>query len=302
VSKSASSDQSGQTPDPSPKPKRAKPHRWWLALLVVLLGLVVTAAAAGAGAFFYAKHEFEKPGPPAAGDMTVVMIPKGFGVAQIGQRLEQERVISNALLFRLGARFHGADQSLKAGEYAIPARASMHEIMEILQQGKAILHRLTIAEGLTSAQAMRLVDAHEILIGDTPETPAEGTLLPETYLFPRGTTRAELVDEMQRKARTLIDELWSGRDKDLPFDTKEEALILASIVEKETGIAEERGRVAAVFVNRLRRGMRLESDPTIIVVCGAANWTNPTPTAPIRSMACRRLRLPIRAGRRLRRC
>lgn len=249
----------------SPKPKK-KMH-WLIIALLVVIGLALTTAISGAAVFYIAKAQFENSGPdplePGAVE-TIISVPKGTGVAQIANNLERDNLISNALLFRLGVRLYGADQQLKAGEYAIPANSSMHEIMEILREGKAILHKLTVAEGLTSAQAMRLVEAHEILKGEMPETPAEGTILPETYLFPRGTTRAELVAQMQDHAKELMDELWPTRAEDLPVKTKEDALILASIVEKETGIAEERPRVAAVFVNRMRRGMRLESDPTII--------------------------------------
>lgn len=249
----------------SPKPK--KKSRWLLLAALVLVGLLITAAISGAAVFYIAKAQFEQSGPnpvETGAAETIFAVPKGTGVAQIANNLERDNLITNALLFRLGVRLYGADQQLKAGEYAIPANASMHEIMEILREGKAIMHKLTVAEGLTSAQAMRLVEAHDILKGGMPDTPAEGSILPETYLFPRGTTRAELVAQMQDHASELIDKLWPTRADDLPFKTKEEALILASIVEKETGIAEERPQVAAVFINRLKRGMRLESDPTII--------------------------------------
>lgn len=239
--------------------RRSRLVRFLLAALVVLpLG----AALAAGGAFLYGKYLFETEGPHD--EAAVVMLEQGMGVRAIANRLEREGVVSNANVFLAGVRLHRAERSLKAGEYEIPARASMASIMGILREGRSILHRLTIPEGLTSEQAMLLVEAHPVLTGEMPETPAEGALLPETYSFTRGTTRKEIVADMQAAATRVMDELWDGRAKDLPFKTREEAIILASIVEKETGVASERPRVAAVFVNRLKVPMRLQSDPTII--------------------------------------
>lgn len=250
----------------SGKSKRRK-GSWLVFLLALVFFLVVIVSAAGAGLFFFAKYEFEKSGPvkTVQQEETVITIPKGVGVSTIASQLEDQGLISNAILFRLGVKYHEAEQSLKAGEYAIPAQASMFEIMDILREGKSILYKLTVPEGLTSAQIMRLVEAHDMLVGDMPEVlPDEGSLLPETYLFQRGMQRTELIAQMGSDAQKIIEELWSSRAENLPFDTKEEAINLASIVEKETAVADERPRVAAVFVNRLKRGMRLESDPTII--------------------------------------
>jgi len=185
-------------------------------------------------------------------------------VRAIATRLDREGVISDPYIFLAGVRFHRAERDLKAGEYAIPAHASMAAIMGILREGRSILHRLTIPEGLTSEQAMLLVAANPVLVGELPPVPAEGTILPETYSFTRGATRAELVADMRKAASDLMDELWAGRAENLPVKTREEAIILASIVEKETGVPSERPRVAAVFTNRLRKSMRLQSDPTII--------------------------------------
>jgi len=136
--------------------------------------------------------------------------------------------------------------------------------MELLRSGKSILYRITIPEGLTSAQVIRLVEADLVLVGEAKEVPLEGGLLPETYLFQRGMSRNDLIEQMLTAHDNVLSELWQGRSENLPFSTPEEAVILASIVEKETAVAEERVRVAAVFVNRLKRNMRLESDPTII--------------------------------------
>ena len=239
--------------------RRSRLVRFLLAALIVLpLG----AALAAGGAFLYGKYLFETAGPHD--DAKVVMLEQGMGVRAIASRLEREGVVSNANVFLAGVRFHRAERSLKAGEYEIPARASMASIMGILREGRSILHRITIPEGLTSLQAMQLVEAHPVLVGGMPETPPEGSLLPETYSFTRGMTRVQIVADMQAAATRVMDELWDGRADDLPFKTREEAVILASIVEKETGVAFERPRVAAVFVNRLKVPMRLQSDPTII--------------------------------------
>ena len=146
-----------------------------------------------------------------------------------------------------------------------PISASMHEIMELFRSGQGIQYAVTVPEGLTVYQVFQRLAGHEMLTGDLPETlPAEGSLMPNTYNFRRGTTRQEIVDQMMAAQTALVDQIWARRDEDLPIETKEEFVTLASIVEKETGRADERSRVAAVFLNRLREGMRLQSDPTIL--------------------------------------
>ncbi|MGY9105328.1 MAG: endolytic transglycosylase MltG, partial [Alphaproteobacteria bacterium] len=182
----------------------------------------------------------------------------------IANQLENSGVLKDATLFRLGVMRREAATDLKAGEYRIPANASMARLLEMLRNHEAIQHRITVAEGLTTSMALAIVQADAILNGEIEEIPPEGSLLPETYLFERGTTRQQIIDRMRRAQEDLLAELWPSRNPDLPFDTLEDAIILASIVEKETGLADERPRIASVFVNRLRIGMRLESDPTII--------------------------------------
>ncbi|MGX1196686.1 endolytic transglycosylase MltG [Parvibaculum sp. MBR-TMA-1.3b-4.2] len=227
-----------------------------------LIGLPLFVALLAGGFFLYGKWKYEAPGP--AEKPVVVMLPKGIGVRDIAGRLEGAGAISDEMIFRLGVRLEGADAALKAGEYEIPAQASMASIVGILRAGKSIQHRITLPEGLTSEQIMAIVAKDPVLKGKLPETPPEGSLLPETYSFTRGTTRAEIVARMREAHDKLIDKLWAGRAKDLPVKTKEEAVILASIVEKETGLPEERPLVASVFTNRLKMPMRLQSDPTII--------------------------------------
>ncbi len=236
----------------------------------LLLGLLLIGALAlgalAAGGYYYANEAFYAAGPAAADEApeTVFVLERGSGLKRVAATLERDGLIENALIFEWGVRFNGQGEALKAGEYAIPSQASMAQIMALLVDGKAILHKLTVAEGLSVAQVVDLVNAHEALAGEITEAPEEGRLLPETYLFQRGTERNELLARMRAAKDTLLEEIWPNRADDLPFDTQYEALILASIVEKETGIAEERPMVASVFVNRLRRGIRLQSDPTVI--------------------------------------
>ena len=228
-----------------------------------VLAIVLAVLAAGVVEWVYAG--FAAPGPAAAhGSETVVLIKSGAGLSGVAQTLADAGVVLRPDLFKIGVRLYGETSALKAGEYAIPSHASMADIMNILVAGRSIEHKLTVAEGLTSQMAIDLVKNDPVLDGDAGPVPAEGALLPETYLFMRGTTRSEIVAEMQKAQRELLDELWPGRAPDLPVKTKEEAVILASIVEKETALPAERPHIASVFVNRLRLGMRLQSDPTII--------------------------------------
>jgi len=154
---------------------------------------------------------------------------------------------------------------MKAGEYIFQPQMSMYDVMETIRSGKGILHKVTLPEGLTVFQIFERLAKHEILEGPLPETlPAEGSLMPDTYPFQRGTTRAEVVERMKQAQETFLSQVWEKRIPGLPISTPQELVTLASIVEKETGKADERPRVASVFINRLNRGMKLQSDPTII--------------------------------------
>ncbi len=230
--------------------------------LLFVAGLTVLAAGAlGVGGYLGYK-EASRPGP-ATEDQTV-LLAQGSSVSAIAHSLHDAGVIRYAELFIAVVRIRQSENELKAGEYAIPAGASTLDIIDILIEGKSILHQLTLPEGLTTAQILKLVAADDVLVGDISLEPDEGALLPETYAFNRGQTRDEMIERMMKAQADLIEELWDLRATELPISTPEEAIILASIVEKETAVADERPRVAAVFVNRLKRGMRLESDPTII--------------------------------------
>ena len=174
-------------------------------------------------------------------------------------------MISDARVFQLGAKAYKLQDKLKAGEYEIKPAASMRDILALLTSGKSVMQSLTIPEGLTVEQIWSRIAASDVLVGDMPKTiPPEGALLADTQRFSRGTTRADIVEKLIADQKKLIEEIWARRAPDLPVKTVEEFVTLASIVEKETGLADERSRVAAVFVNRLNKGMRLQSDPTIL--------------------------------------
>jgi UPF0755 protein len=234
-------------------------RRWVVtgALLVVLL----IAALAGLVAFNVAR-QFESPGPLAS--ETNLVIPAGMGLKTIARTLTDAGVIRDALTFRLGVSYHAAARALKAGEYSFPPAASMRQVMEILKRGEIVVHRLTIPEGLTSQEVVALVASSEGLTGDPGLVPKEGSLLPETYYFSWEDERGQLIERMATAQQELLSELWADRDPNLPLASPEEALILASIVEKETAVGSERSLVASVFINRLKRGMRLQSDPTVV--------------------------------------
>jgi len=231
-----------------------------LRLLALLIFLGIGLAA---GAAYWGYSRFHAPGPAAA-EVTVV-IDRGLGVRAIGQKLADTGVITDPLIFAAGVRVFGEGRPLKAGEYLFPAHFSMREVMQQMIDGTTVIHRLTIAEGLTSAEILALVAAAPDLDGAVPAPlPPEGALLPETYFYAKGDTREALLERMAADMRAALAELWPQRDPSLPLKTMAEAVTLASIVEKETGVPDERPHVASVFINRLNLGMPLQSDPTVI--------------------------------------
>jgi UPF0755 protein len=229
-------------------------------ILKILAALVVVLVLAAAGVAWEGHRRFTAPGPLT--EPATVVIPKGAGLDAVARRLHESGVIADRLVFVLGVRLRKAP--LKAGEYAFPVRISTEEAMRLLVEGRTVTHKLTVAEGLTSRAVLDVVRQADFLAGALTVKPAEGMLLPETWYLSRDDARDEVVGRMEKAMRQSLDALWSSRAAGLPLKTKEEALVLASIVERETGVAAERPRVAAVFVNRLRRGMRLQSDPTVI--------------------------------------
>lgn len=237
--------------------------RWLRHFIAAGLGLLLLAVLAVGGGWWLLGRYLDQPGPLA--EEQVIELERGSGLAAIAGRLESAGVIEDARIFRVAARLAGRDRRLRAGEYRIPARVSPREILDLLESGRVILHQVTIPEGLSTVEALAVIAAHPVLEGDMPdERPGEGQLLPETYSFPRGTTRAEIIEQMRRQMADLLAELWQSRQADLPLESPKEALTLASIIEKETAVADEYGLVAGVFVNRLRRGMLLQTDPTVI--------------------------------------
>ncbi len=216
------------------------------------------------------QSSFDQLGP--LGHTTVAVIPKGEGVYEIASRLEREGIVSDRRMFMahyLAERMYtnytdGKPIQLKAGEFEIRKQASLRQVLDTLSEGRAILYRITIPEGLTSAQIVDRLKAETNLEGEITQIPEEGSLLPDTFKFSRGMARQELIDRMRTEQQRLLATLWEKRQKELPFETPQQAVTLASIVEKETGRADERTRVAGVFINRLRTRMRLQSDPTIV--------------------------------------
>lgn len=231
----------------------------------VLLVSFFLILAVAAGVYVWARTRFDAPGPLARhGQQTIVLIPSGAGVAAIAQDLKAAGVIRSPVVFQWELRLKGEAGQLKAGEYAIPSTASMAHVAAILIAGKAMEHKLTIPEGFTSQMAYHAVGADPVLVGHAGPVPPEGSLLPDTYLFLRGTTRVQLLTRMHRAQSRFLAKAWARRAADLPLQSPEQAVILASIVEKETALPAERRHIAAVFENRLRLGMKLQSDPTII--------------------------------------
>ena len=236
--------------------------------LTVLLVLMMLTGGSG----YALKYAFEQPGP--LDHTTVVVIPPGEGLTAIASRLQREGVITDSKILLAGFYWNRAKSyftgtkpaALKAGEYEIRKAASMHQVIDTLVEGKAILMKVTVPEGLTSYQIVKLLEAQQDLTGEVTDIPTEGSLLPDTYKFSRGTDRKEIVARMQADAKRFVAKQWETRADRVPFKTPEEAIIMASLVEKETGKADERDRVAGVFLNRIAKKMRLQSDPTIIYV------------------------------------
>ncbi|MCU0882947.1 MAG: endolytic transglycosylase MltG [Hyphomonadaceae bacterium] len=225
---------------------------WLIAALAVLVVLGTVYA-------------FVFSGPrTASGEPSTFVVRSGDGSSAVSQRLAKEGLVRSRLVYRV-IEAVSAGGELKPGEYEIPSGASPGRIVDILTTGRGIQRKITIPEGWTVAMAMERIEKNPLLEGPMPTTvPAEGTMMPDTYPFQRGDTRAAMVERMVATSENFLAEAWLRRAADLPLRTPQEALILASIVEKETAIASERPQVASVFVNRLRRGMKLQSDPTII--------------------------------------
>lgn len=225
---------------------------------LVVIGLLV---AVGAGLALWLVRSFDEPDPLA--QAATIVIPRGAGVDDIARLLADAKVITDPLVFRLGVRISSAAPRLRAGEYAFPAAASPRDIMEQIIAGKVVVRRLTIPEGLTTKAILQLVANAEAMTGSVTRTVGEGELMPDTYHYVYGDSRDGLVARMQKAMRDTLDTLWAQRTADTHVASPQQALVLASVVEGETGVADERALVAGVFVNRLKRGMKLQSDITV---------------------------------------
>ena len=234
--------------------------------------MILLAVLIFCGSAYYTYHYFTNP---YLKEDKFFIVDKGTTFKEIVGNLSNEGVIDSkakVLFLHLPRLIYGNKVNIKAGEYKFSANTSLFEILRQLKNGKIYYRKLTFAEGLSNDSILKIIDSATGLMGDLPTKEiAEGTLLPETYLYTYGDTKKELIARMQKAMIDFFNEEWLKRATDLPYKTKQEALSLASIVEKETGIPEERGKVASVFVNRLRRKMRLQSDPTVVYAFAKGN-------------------------------
>jgi UPF0755 protein len=228
-----------------------------------IITLVLIAMLGAGGVYYYGRQVMEAPGPLK--EDKIVNIPQRAGKRDIADTLNKEGVTDvNPWVFIAAVAALKASSDLKPGEYAFQKNASLRDVIATIVEGKVVQHAVTIAEGLTSEQIVARLSDNEIFTGSVREVPREGTLLPETYKFPRGTTREQVIQRMQQAHKRVLAEIWERRSQDLPVKSPEQLETLASIVEKETGKPDERSRVAAVFVNRMKQKIKLQSDPTII--------------------------------------
>lgn len=239
------------------KPPSAPVRVFYYLLAIAVVGIIAGVAVIGWGIKYY-------NAPSKTQEEITVIIPKGSGFEGATNILHENGVIEHPLAFSIAAVVLDKSHLIKAGEYAFPAGTSPKEVLSSLVEGKTVVHKITIPEGLTTTTVLALVEADDRLSGDIPADIQEGELLPDTYYFSRGDNRSELVGRMKRDMRSLLMELWEKRRPDLPFRTPQEALVLASIIEKETGVSSEYRTVSSVYINRLRKGMLLQADPTVI--------------------------------------
>ncbi|TXN19105.1 endolytic transglycosylase MltG, partial [Methylobacterium sp. WL9] len=249
------------TAAPPPPDEPGRERGGLLGMISGLMTLSVVLAIGVMIALTLVNRELREPGPLATDK--VVVIPNRSGTSEIAETLSREGVINHTSLFELAARFRGKGP-LKHGEYVFKAHASIDEAIDTLTSGRQVQHAITFPEGLTSEQIVGRLNENDILTGEINEIPPEGALLPDTYKFERGATRQQIVNLMRAKQREVLNQIWQRRSAEVPVRTPAEMVTLASIVEKETGRADERPRVAGVFVNRLNKRMKLQSDPTIV--------------------------------------
>jgi len=253
-----------QPPAP-PRPQRKRSRSRLVGILSAAMTLIVVLGIIGIGGAVISHQQFNAPGPLAT--ERVVQIPRDYGTEEIAQLLTREGVINQPTLFMIKvqiARWIEKQPALRAGEYQFRQQASLQSVIDTLTSGQALTHAVTIPEGLTSEQTVAKLNDYDFLVGAVADTPLEGSILPTTLRFERGTQRQTVIERLRRLQQAALKDVWDKRSPDLPLKSPQEMLILASIVEKETGKADERPRIAGVFINRLNRNMRLQSDPTTI--------------------------------------
>lgn len=258
-------------------------QRTWVRMLLVLSAVTLVLMT---GTYFYGKDRYLRQGPLQ--QTKAIIVEKGASVAKIASDLLELKIIDNAMIFRFGVQYHGMAAKLRAGEYEIPAGASMHSVASIIASGKTVKRRLTISEGLLTFQILDAVRAASGLKGALPMVALnEGIFLPETYFYSYGDTRRGLLLRMRQKLKGELARLWTQRPAGSLLRTADEALVLASIIEKETGKKAERAHVSGVFHNRLRLGMALQSDPTVAygVTMGKSVLKRPLTKADLRKVS-----------------
>lgn len=233
--------------------------------------LVLVVAAVAGGAYLWFEREIQDRGPST--EITRVVIERGSGLSKVSKVLAEAGVVEQARVFQAFVTLEGKDTALQAGEYQFPAGANMQAVLDRLVRGETMRHQIVFPEGLTSHTILQLLADAKDLSGDAPEDVPEGSLLPAAYDFTFGDDRAGIIKRMQKAMDQAVAEAWEKRAKDVPLKSPEEMVILASIVEKETGLSGERGKVAGVFFNRLKKGMKLQSDPTTIYAVNRGKGT-----------------------------
>lgn len=237
--------------------------------ILISLTALVLGASGMLGFGYYAYHT-----PSDVSEARLIYIPYGSSVGQITRQLYEEQFIAYPRIFDLALRLTNTASKLKAGEFEIPPNTSMKQITDIIISGRSHDRFITIPEGLTSHQIVDVLNDNPYLKGNLKDIPVEGSLLPETYDYTRGQSREKLIRRMRQKMNDTLDQAWENRAPGLPLKSKDEALVLASIIEKETGVAGERKRVSGVFINRLRKGMRLQTDPSVIYAITKGKFEN----------------------------
>lgn len=250
------------TAAPPPPPRLRRRRGGLLASLSAAFTVILFIGLISVGGIAFIEQQYREPGPLAADK--VLIVKRGDGIVEIAEQMRREGVINHPNVFIGMAYLRGLNVQVKAGEYLFRARGSMGDTLSTLVDGKAVLHTLTIPEGLTSEQILARLAESDVLTGEVREIPREGTLLPDTYKIERGMSRELLLVKMAQSQRAALNQIWARRVADLPVKSPQELVILASVVEKETGRADERPRVAGVFINRLQKRMKLQSDPTIV--------------------------------------